>query len=695
MNYHSNTSKSEVRLQVVGTGANDIEPMLSLLSSKNRYWFNCSEGTSRYTNSVGLRLGKPTAFITHASWRNMSGWIALYKKYMERLKETLHVQFMGPLKGQDICQSLLRQQCGKNSFECISKYEDNSFSISSIELGKDGSLVAYSCKQLDISKLDYRKACLLDVPQNAMGDLWNGKSFVTSSGELIQLADIVKTLQGGTFVILECPSEDYVRSICDSQQLQPDWFKERHERLDFIVHITPLKILEMESYCRWMSSFGPEVHHVLLHSSVCPAEVSWQKSIEFCMGFHFMNPKVFKFPFVDKSSHYSVNSLALHKFVAEDQVTVGCSGLQMYLKPGQKSIPDFSKTLSPLETSLKLAQERTMQFCDSPIKRYHKTLPGNWMNDVHISLKRSQPQKELLTSNDAIVTFLGTSGCISNNYRSETAIMVQTKHGGNILLDCGEGTSFQLKRQFGEKASEVLINLRTVFISHMHPDHWAGLLSLLQEHQNALSAIGKKACPVNIVAPPDMYNILDRFISLFGGIEYVKIDFRINNHFPVSQNSLSLKVFPVSHVESSYGVTLFIDDAIKIVYSGDTRPCNNLVKEGKDANLLIHDATFCDEFEVVDKVMKRHSFYSEAVKISKACNASLTVLTHFSNKNTLYPLAKQSEPSVMAAVDFMSLRLSDVNKHRLDSTEAANVYKSIEGLVTTAGDDSYWSPELI
>lgn len=36
----------------------------------------------------------------------------------------------------------------------------------------------------------------------------------------------------------------------------------------------------------------------------------------------------------------------------------------------------------------------------------------------------------------------------------------------------------------------------------------------------------------------------------------------------------------------------------KIVFSGDTMPCEQLVNYGMDATLLVHEATFADDEEV-------------------------------------------------------------------------------------------------
>ena len=53
-----------------------------------------------------------------------------------------------------------------------------------------------------------------------------------------------------------------------------------------------------------------------------------------------------------------------------------------------------------------------------------------------------------------------------------------------------------------------------------------------------------------------------------------------------------------------------------IRYSGDTRPCPNLIEKGKKANLLIHEGTFEDEL-FQDAQDKKHSTFSEARQVAE------------------------------------------------------------------------------
>jgi ribonuclease Z len=101
----------------------------------------------------------------------------------------------------------------------------------------------------------------------------------------------------------------------------------------------------------------------------------------------------------------------------------------------------------------------------------------------------------------------------------------------------------------------------------------------------------------------------------------------------------SLKAVEVIHCPHSFGFVLEHfpsqsggdEESWKIVYSGDTRPCDKLVEEGKDATLLIHEATFESEL-TQDAVDKSHSTTKEAMDIGARMDAKLTVLNHFSQR---------------------------------------------------------------
>lgn len=83
----------------------------------------------------------------------------------------------------------------------------------------------------------------------------------------------------------------------------------------------------------------------------------------------------------------------------------------------------------------------------------------------------------------------------------------------------------------------------------------------------------------------------------------------------------------------------------KLVYSGDTRPCERLVEAGRGATVLIHEATFEDD-KAQEAVNKRHSTFSEAREVGRQMGAFRVILTHFSQR---YPGVPQLEPALPVA----------------------------------------------
>jgi len=96
------------------------------------------------------------------------------------------------------------------------------------------------------------------------------------------------------------------------------------------------------------------------------------------------------------------------------------------------------------------------------------------------------------------VTILGSSSAtpIFNRYPSAQLLNINERY---FLIDCGEGTQLQLLRN-GIKSQRI----EHIFISHLHGDHYLGLIGLLSSmHLN-----GRKK-PVYIYAPAELKEILE------------------------------------------------------------------------------------------------------------------------------------------------------------------------------------------
>ena len=110
---------------------------------------------------------------------------------------------------------------------------------------------------------------------------------------------------------------------------------------------------------------------------------------------------------------------------------------------------------------------------------------------------------------DLDVVFLGTAGSMPTAQRAPSALLVR-RGGERLLVDCGEGTQRQLLR------SEIgLLDLREVFLTHYHADHYLGLPGMLKSF-----ALRGREEPITIYGPPGLRELFGALRRIFGRLTY-------------------------------------------------------------------------------------------------------------------------------------------------------------------------------
>ena len=110
---------------------------------------------------------------------------------------------------------------------------------------------------------------------------------------------------------------------------------------------------------------------------------------------------------------------------------------------------------------------------------------------------------------DLDLVFLGTSGSVPTATRAPSALLLR-RGGERLLFDCGEGTQRQLLR-----SSVGLIELREVFLTHFHADHYLGLPGMLKTF-----ALRGRDLPMTIYGPPGLRELFGALRRIFGKLTY-------------------------------------------------------------------------------------------------------------------------------------------------------------------------------
>lgn len=283
---------------------------------------------------------------------------------------------------------------------------------------------------------------------------------------------------------------------------------------------------------------------------------------------------------------------------------------------------------------------------------------------------------------EIMVTTLGTGSAAPSKYRnvSSTLLHLPQREGvafDYILLDAGEGTLGQLKRKFGDGWKEMLRNLKLVFISHLHADHHCGLGSLLAE-RIAVDGCG----PLAIVCQYGVYlHLVEKSVIEPLGLSRSQVKWfnaevllkscekRLEAMETIKtflSSQFNVETIAVKHWGRCFGVCLEDKvDGWKIVFSGDTRPCEALIRIGQDADLLIHEASLGPEETELAEI-KGHSTIDQAIQVALKMNAKNCVLNHFSGRYPKIPPSIITETdhnmNIVISFDFMSSKIGELGE---------------------------------
>jgi len=293
---------------------------------------------------------------------------------------------------------------------------------------------------------------------------------------------------------------------------------------------------------------------------------------------------------------------------------------------------------------------------------------------------------------DLDVVFLGTSGSTPTAQRAPAATLVR-RGGERLLFDCAEGTQRQLLR------SDVgLVELREVFLTHYHADHYLGLPGMLKTY-----ALRGRELPITVYGPTGLRQLLSTLRRVFGNLPYPLRPVELGPGERLERDGYRIEAFHVAHGVSAIGYALVEEErpgrfdvaaadrlgvpsgpergllqhgepvtlpdgtvvtpehvlgaarpGRKVVVTGDTAPAASVVDASAGADVLVHEATFCaEERERARETL--HSTAGEAALVAREAGVRMLALTHLSNRYAGPDVAREARalfPATVVPRDF-------------------------------------------
>lgn len=268
------------------------------------------------------------------------------------------------------------------------------------------------------------------------------------------------------------------------------------------------------------------------------------------------------------------------------------------------------------------------------------------------------------------VTILGSGSAIPTAGRGLTSQFIVCR-GRSILIDCGEGTQMQIRR-FGIKFQRI----EHVLISHLHGDHYFGLVGLL----SSMHLMGRKRA-IQIYGPKGLKEIIELQLNYDGARLAFDLQFHETNpdgeYVLFEDEKIQIHSFPLVHrvpttgflirekqreyhllaeavqrdqIPIAYyhrfkkGENIELEDGSVLHFAKYTRPANQpktyafcsdtafreaIADYVKGADVLYHEATFTEQHKERAKATM-HSTAKQAAQLANLAQVKRLVMGHLS-----------------------------------------------------------------
>lgn len=289
------------------------------------------------------------------------------------------------------------------------------------------------------------------------------------------------------------------------------------------------------------------------------------------------------------------------------------------------------------------------------------------------------------------LTILGCYAATPRTFTNPTSQVLEINNE-LVLIDCGEGTQVELRRN-----KVKFSRIKHVFISHLHGDHFFGLVGLIStfrllNRENELHIYGPKGIKEVITLQLKLSSSWTSYPLYFHELDSKEPELILDN------KKFSVETIPLKHriyangflfrekpgdrkllmnevlnynIDVAYyrgikkGKDAVLEDGTVIpnekltadpeppmsyAFCSDTKYNPDMVEQLKETTVLYHESTFLEEHAYLANPTK-HSTAKEAAAIARAANVSTLVLGHYSTRYNDIQLFKNEAEEIFPSVE--------------------------------------------
>jgi len=289
------------------------------------------------------------------------------------------------------------------------------------------------------------------------------------------------------------------------------------------------------------------------------------------------------------------------------------------------------------------------------------------------------------------LTILGCYAATPTLHTNPTAQILEIKNH-IFLIDCGEGTQIQLR-----KNKVKFSRIKHIFISHLHGDHFYGLVGLI----STFKLLGREA-DLHIYGPVGLKEIITLQLKLSNSWTNFPLHFHelesLAPELVLEDEKITVTTIPLKHrvytngflfreklgerklninavlnyeIDRCYyqniknGKDITLDNGVVIpnekitfdpptpksyAFCSDTMYFPDIVPQIKDVAVLYHEATFIDKHGHLAEKTK-HTTAKQAAKIAKMANVKQLIIGHFSTRYEDFEEFREEAKTIFDTVD--------------------------------------------